>query len=295
MGRELAKKYPTAEVLFARADAVLGYALSTLAWEGPEEELTRTVHCQPALFVHGLACLAVLRELAGDFAVHACAGLSLGEFTAHVAAGTLNFEDGLRLVAKRGRLMQEACEAVPGGMAAMIGGEESAVLQLAKDCDVDVANFNSPGQIVLSGHKAGVEEAVSLAKERGIRMAKVLNVAGAYHSRLMQPAAEALGAALAGVAFVSPRCPVFCNVDASPVGDPERIRATLKEQVTGSVRWTQTTERLVDGEQCGLFLELGPGGVLAGLLARTRKGVPCLPVSDPPTLEAAVAALRGGA
>lgn len=292
MGRELAQKYPQAAAVFQKADEVLGYSLSAVAWEGPEETLTQTVHCQPALFVHGLAALAVLRDVAGDFAVHACAGLSLGEFTAHVAAGTFGFEDGLRLVAQRGRLMQEACEAVDGGMAAMIGGEEAAVLQLAQDCDVDVANFNSPGQIVLSGEKARVEKAASLAKERGIRMAKVLNVAGAYHSRLMQPAAEALGRALAEVPMVAPRTMVVCNVRAATVSEPEQIRATLKEQVTASVRWTQSMERLVDEERCDLFLELGPGGVLAGLLGRTRKGVPCISVSDPASVEAAVAALR---
>jgi [acyl-carrier-protein] S-malonyltransferase len=292
MGKELAQRYPQAAAVFEKADQVLGYALSKLAWEGPEEELTQTVHCQPALFVHGLACLAVLRELAGDFPVHACAGLSLGEFTAHVAAGTFGFEDGLRLVAQRGRLMQEACEAVAGGMAAMIGGEESAVIQLAQDCGVDVANFNSPGQIVLSGEKALVEKAVTLAKERGVRMAKALNVAGAYHSRLMQPAADALGKALASVPMVPPGTLVICNVHAGAVSDPEQVRSTLKAQVTGSVRWTQSMEHLVDAEGCELFLELGPGGVLAGLLARTRKGVPCVSVSDPASLEAALAALK---
>jgi [acyl-carrier-protein] S-malonyltransferase len=287
----LALRYPQAAAVFQKADEVLGYSLSQLAWEGPEEDLTQTCHCQPALFVHGLACLAVLRALAGDFLVHACAGLSLGEFTAHVAAGTFGFEDGLRLVAQRGRLMQEACDAVAGGMAAMIGGEESAVIQLAHDCGVDVANFNSPGQIVLSGPKAQVEQAVALAKERGIRMARSLNVAGAYHSRLMQPAADALGNALAAVPMVAPGTLVVCNVTADSVGTPDQVRATLKEQVTGSVRWTQSMERLVDVEGCSLFLELGPGGVLAGLLGRTRKGVPCVSVSDPASVDAALAAL----
>lgn len=291
MGRDLAQRYSRAAEVFKKADEILGYPLSRIAWDGPEEELTQTCHCQPALFVHGLACLEVLRELVGEFPVHACAGLSLGEFTAHVAAGSFEFEDGLRLVAQRGRLMQEACDAVTGGMAAMIGGEESAVIDLASECGIDVANYNSPGQIVLSGLKAGVERAVSLAKERGIRMAKLLNVAGAYHSRLMQPAAEALGAALELVPMVPPRNVVVCNVNAAPVAETAGIRRTLMEQVTGSVRWTQSMEFLVDKEGCNLFLELGPGGVLAGLMGRIRKGTSCVSVSDPASVEAAVSAL----
>jgi [acyl-carrier-protein] S-malonyltransferase len=291
MGRDLAAAFPAAAELFKQADEVLGYELSRIAWEGPETELTQTRHCQPALYVHGLACLAALRSVAGDFEVHACAGLSLGEFTAHTAAGTFSFDAGLRLVAERGRLMQEACEASAGGMAAMIGGEEAAVVQLAADCGVDVANYNSTGQIVLSGEVPKIEQAVGLAKERGIRMAKALNVAGAYHSRLMQPAGEKLGAALAKVSIQPPSCMVVCNVEADAVSAPDRIRETLQRQVTGSVRWTQSMERLVDSENCGLFLELGPGGVLAGLLSRTRKGVPCISVADAASVQTAAAAI----
>jgi [acyl-carrier-protein] S-malonyltransferase len=294
MGRDLAQKYPEAADRFAQADAILGYSLSQLAWEGPEAELTRTCHCQPALFVHGLACLTVLRALAGDFPVVAAAGLSLGEFTAHAAAGSFDFETGLRLVAKRGALMEEACAATAGGMAAMIGGEEAAVRQLAEDTGIDVANFNSPGQIVLSGSREGVAQAVALAKERGIRMAKPLNVAGAYHSRLMESAGRQLGEVLEGVQIQPPAYTVVCNVRACPVSTPTEIRETLREQVTGSVRWTQSMEHLLDGEKIDLFLELGPGGVLAGLLGRTRKGAACISVSDVASMDAAVAALRAG-
>jgi [acyl-carrier-protein] S-malonyltransferase len=292
MGKDLCAHFPQAAEIFAKADTALGYSLSNLAWEGPEVELTQTRHCQPALYVHGLACLAALRSLAGDFPVHAVAGLSLGEFTAHAAAGTFDFETGLHLVAQRGTFMQEACEATQGGMAAMIGGEEQAVLDLAEETDVDVANFNSPGQIVLSGKTGHIAEAVASAKEKGIRMAKALNVAGAYHSRLMQPAAAKLASVLSQAQIHTPQYPVFCNVEARPVSEPDDIRQTLEKQVTGSVRWTHTMERLVDEEHCDLFLELGPGGVLSGLLARTRKGVPCLQVFDMETAAAAVAALR---
>lgn len=292
MGKDLCAHFPQAAELFMKADSILGYSLSKIAWEGPEDALTQTRHCQPALYVHGLACLAALRSLTGNFPVHAVAGLSLGEFTAHAAAGTFDFETGLKLVSQRGTFMQEACEATQGGMAAMIGGEEQAVLDLAQETDVDVANFNSPGQIVLSGKSGHIAEAVASAKEKGIRMAKTLNVAGAYHSRLMQPAAAKLGAVLAQAELHTPHCPVFCNIEARPVAGPADIRTTLEQQVTGSVRWTHTMERLVDQEHCDLFLELGPGGVLSGLLSRTRKGVPCLQVFDMETAAAAVNALQ---
>ena len=292
MGRDLAEAFPTAAALFQRADAQLGYSLSGVAWEGPEAALTETRHCQPALYVHGLACLEALRSVAGPFAFHAAAGLSLGEFTAHAAAGTFDFETGLGLVSQRGTFMQEACEATAGGMAAMIGGDEAAVVQLAADCGVDVANFNCPGQLVLSGGKEGIAQAVALAKERGIRIAKPLNVAGAYHSSLMESAAVKLGGVLAGVELSRPEAVVYCNVDAVPVSDEAQIRSTLERQVTGSVRWTQTLERLLDEEQCELFLELGPGGVLAGLLGRTRKGAQCISVSDAASVATAAEMLR---
>src|SRR6266571_8584858 len=196
MGRDLADQFPTAADLFQEADDILGRKLSEIAWHGPLEELTKTSNCQPALFVHGLACLSILRELAGNFPIGGAAGLSLGEMTAHAAAGSFDFENGLKLVQKRGQFMDEACATTIGGMAAMIGGLENDVRQLAADEDVDVANINALGQIVISGDLAKVEAAVGVAKEYGIRRATMLNVAGAYHSRLMQSAYEKLGAAL---------------------------------------------------------------------------------------------------
>ena len=293
MGQDLAAKYPAAAELFSKADEILGYSLSKIAFTGPEEELIQTRHCQPALFVHGLAILAALRAEAGEFPIHATAGLSLGEFTAHAAAGTFDFETGLKLVARRGLLMQEACEQTNGGMAAMIGADESTVRALASETDVDIANLNSPGQIVISGESSKVAMAVSLAKEHGIRLAKTLNVAGAYHSRLMNSAFLKLGEELQRTPLAVPRFPVICNVDAAPVRDEEEIRSSLQDQVTGTVRWTETIEYLVDDEKCDLFLELGPGGVLAGLLNRTRKGTPCFSISDVTSLEAALDAVRG--
>lgn len=292
MGKDLVEKYPAARHLFSEADKILGRSLSTICFEGPEDELTQTKNCQPALFVHGLACLAALRTEIGHFEVHAAAGLSLGEFTAHAAATTFDYETGLRLVAQRGLFMQEACEATSGGMAAMIGGDESAVRALAAECDVDVANLNSPGQIVISGETSKVALAVSLAKEHGVRMAKTLNVAGAYHSRLMNSAFEKLGEELLQVKIAVPAFPVICNVDACPVQDADEIRQSLQDQVTGTVCWTETQELLVDQEKCELFVELGPGGILAGLLNRTRKGTHCVSISDCASLEAALPAIR---
>src|SRR5216684_4746322 len=279
MGRDLAGHSPAAAKLFLEADEILDRPLSRIAWNGPIEELTKTSNCQPALFVHGLACLAALREITGEFAVEGAAGLSLGEMTAHAAAGTFDFASGLKLVQRRGEFMDEACAATNGAMAAMIGADESAVRALAADADVDVANINAPGQIVISGEKAKVEIAVGLAKEPGIRRAKLLNVAGAYHSRLMESAYEKLGAALVHVLVHPPRFPVISNVTGAEAATPVEIRRTLQDQVTGTVRWVDCMERLV-ALRCDLFIEIGPGGVLAGLLKRTRKDVEVISVSD---------------
>ncbi len=292
MGRDLAEKFPVAGDLFREADAILGRSLSGIAFSGPDSELVKTANCQPALFVHGLACLAALRAELPDLKPHIAAGLSLGEFTAHAAAGTFNFADGLRLVAERGRLMQEACEWTTGAMAAMIGGDESLVRQLASEFDVDVANFNSPGQIVLSGDEAKIEALLEVARDRGVRKCAKLNVAGAYHSRLMRGAADQLVLTLTKTPMQTPGFPVVANVTAQPVGDPTEIRHTLAAQVTGSVRWTETIEYLVDVEKVELFLELGPGGILAGLVKRTRKETPVLSITDCTSLAAALEALR---
>lgn len=279
MGRDLAKQFPTAANLFQKADDVLERKLSEIAWNGPIEDLTKTSNCQPALFVHGLACFSVLRELAGNFLIGGAAGLSLGEMTAHAAAGTFDFANGLQLVQRRGELMDEACEKTSGGMAALIGAEENVVRQLAADEDVDVANINAPGQIVISGELAKVEAAVGVAKEYGIRRATMLNVAGAYHSRLMESAYEKLGAVLQHVPMQPPSFFVISNVTGDEVRTPVEIRRTLQDQVTGTVRWLDCMERLA-ALGCDFFVELGPGGVLAGLLRRTLKGVDVTSIAD---------------
>jgi len=277
MGRDLAEHFPVAADLFGQADEILGRNLSNIAWNGPIEELTKTSNCQPALYVHSLAALAILREIAGDFPVAGAAGLSLGEITAHAAGGTFDFGTGLKLVQRRAEFMDQACAATLGGMAAMIGGLENDVRQLAGDEDVDIANVNAPDQIVISGELAKVEAAVGVAKEYGIRRAMMLNVAGAYHSRLMESAYEKLGAVLQDVPIESPRFPVISNVTGMEVTTPAEIRRALQDQVTGTVRWFDCLKRLID-LGCNYFIELGPGSVLAALLRRARKEVDVISV-----------------
>ena len=288
MGKDLATNFTVAADLFSNADSILGYSLSQIAFEGPSEDLTKTSVCQPALYTHGLAVLSVLREKLPSLSFHAAAGLSLGEFTAHAASGTFDFETGLRLVDQRSRFMQEACEATEGGMAAIIGAEEQQVRDLAAAADVDVANLNSPGQIVISGEKSKIALAVGMAKEYGARKAVELTVAGAFHSRLMEPAYQRLSAVLAETAIQNPGVPVISNIDALPTSSPDAIRKALADQVTGSVRWTESIEYLIDHTGITRFLELGPGGVIAGLVGRIRKGTEVISISDSASLEAAL-------
>jgi len=291
MGKDLAEAYPKAKALLERADQVLGFGLSETMSNGPIEELTRTSRCQPALYAHGLAVWEVLKDLVPSLEVTATAGLSLGEFTAHAAAGTFDFETGLKLVFQRGSFMEEACEQTKGSMAAMIGGDESAVRELAAECDVDVANLNAPGQIVLSGSADGIKEAVAKAKEKGIRKAVELTVAGAYHSRLMKSAQDKLAAVLAQTEFATPSVPVISNFAAHAVSSASEIRQTLESQVTGSVRWSESMQLLIN-QGHDTFLELGPGGVLAGLMGRIQKGVKVISIEDLAGLNTAVAELQ---
>ena len=291
MGKDLAASCPAAADLFAKADEILGYRLSKTAFEGPAEELTKTSVCQPALYVHGLAILAALRSRIPSLSFGTTAGLSLGEFTAHAAAGTFDFKTGLSLVDKRSRFMQEACEATEGGMAAIIGADEQGVRNLAAAADVDVANFNSPGQIVISGEKSKIALAVGMAREYGARKAVELTVAGAFHSRLMEPAYRRLAAVLAETPVTMPAVPVVGNVDARPAESPDAIRRSLADQVTGSVCWTASIEYMIDELGVTRFLELGPGGVIAGLVGRIRKGTEVISIADAEGLESAVAIL----
>lgn len=291
MGRDFFEASQTARDMAAKADDILGFPISNIMFEGPDEELTKTSRCQPALYLHGLMALALLRERLPDFSPAAAAGLSLGEFTAHAAAGTFSFEEGLRIVGKRGAFMEEACNATEGSMAALIGGEEDQVEALAKATDVDIANLNAPGQIVLSGTVEGIDAAVARAKEFGIRRAIKLNVAGAYHSRLMQGAQDKLAAELASLPLAKPSIPVICNYAATAVSDEAEIRSMLEKQVTGSVRWTASIQALVAmGHRH--FIELGPGKVIAGLVSKIDKDAVVHSVEDLAGLDAVVDAIQ---
>ncbi len=290
MGRDLAEKFDSARELFDRADEQLGYSLAEKMFDGPSSELTRTSICQPALYVHGLACLELLKAQVPDLEIAGVAGLSLGEFTAHAAAGTFDFSTGLDLVAQRGSFMEEATSATQGSMAALIGGEEGDVRRLAADCDIDVANLNAPGQIVVSGTKEGIEKAVASAEEYGIRIAQELEVAGAYHSRLMMPAQEKLAEVLADLEMQTPSLPVTCNVEGREVSEADEIGRTLEAQVSSSVRWSDCVQHFIDqGEE--IFIELGPGRVLAGLMRRIDRKKTALSFADVEGLEKVVEAL----
>jgi len=290
MGKDLAEAFPSVLSLLDQADAALGYSLTQVMFEGPMEELTKTSRCQPALYAHVLAILSILKEKVPGLQIAATAGLSLGEFTAHAAAGTFDFATGLNLVFQRGSFMEEACESTQGAMLAMLGGEESAIRELAAECDVDVANLNAPGQIVLSGSAEGIQAAAAKAKDKGIKRAIPLPVAGAYHSRLMKSAQDKLAAVLAGAAIQEPAVPVVCNFEARAVKSPDEIRATLTAQVTGSVRWVESMQ-LLRSQGHELFIELGPDATLAGLMGKIDKNARVISIKDLASLEAAVAEL----
>ena len=272
MGASLCDASAAARALYEQANQLLGWDLRSISFSGPESELTQTKVCQPALFTHGLATLAALREAGkvptGEPAM--ALGLSLGELTAYCAAGVFDFATGLRIVAERGRLMQEACEATSGGMAAVIGEERGRVVELCRDFDVEAANFNAPGQIIISGEKNRIAAAVAGAKERGMKKVMPLNVAGAYHSRLMEPAREAFAAFLAPIPFAAPRFTVFTNTTGAAISDPAAIKGALISQVVSSVLWEDCI-RAAAAAGATEFWELGPGGVLAGLARRTEK------------------------
>ena len=272
MGRTLFEQSAAARALYTEANSVLGWDLAKICFEGPEAELTQTKICQPALFVHGLAALAALRELnklpAGE--PHCALGLSLGEVTAYCAAGVFDFATGLKVVAERGRLMQQACEQTTGGMAAIMGEERAKVSELCREFDIEAANFNAPGQIIVSGEKSRIDAAVAAAKERGIKKIIPLNVAGAYHSRLMEPARAAFAAYLDGVPFAAPKFTVFTNTTGRAVSAPADIKAALVKQVVSSVLW-EDCMRAAAAAGTTEFWELGPGGVLSGLARRTEK------------------------
>ena len=279
MGKDLAEAHPTAKSVFAQAEEALGYGLSEICFSGPEEALVRTEHAQPAIYLVGWIALQLLREQSPSLAFEATAGLSLGEFTALAAADALGFEDGLRVVRRRGELMQDACEASSGGMAAIVGLDEENVRAVCEQAGVYLANLNCPGQIVVSGDVDKMDAACEAAKEAGAKRAIPLPVAGAYHSPLMQPAQAGLAEALTKVGLQSSRVPVFSNVTGQAHGGADTIAATMVDQVTSSVRWEACIRAMI-ADGVTRFIELGPGTALTGFMRRIDRGLEVLSVGD---------------
>jgi [acyl-carrier-protein] S-malonyltransferase len=272
MGRDLYESNAAARDIFDRADAALGRPISRLCFDGPAEELGRTSNSQPAIYTTSIACLEAARAagaLGGDAAF--VAGHSLGEYSALCAAGALDFEAGLRLVEERGRLTQAAADASEGGMAAIMGLDEAATQAVCADAGAELCNINSPGQIVIGGAKAGVEKACALALERGAKRAIPLDVNGAFHTSLMEPAVEPFRAAIAAAGVRAPAIPIVTNDTAAATSDPDVIAAELAFQLTHPVRWVQCVETL-SAAGVTSFVEIGPGKVLTGLIKRIAPG-----------------------
>jgi [acyl-carrier-protein] S-malonyltransferase len=290
MGKDLAQAHATAQALFERANAALGYDLRHLCFNGPEIELTQTQHAQPAIYLVGWIAFQLLRERLPTLEFHATAGLSLGEFTALAAAQAISFEEGLTLVRQRGLAMQEACEQTRGAMAAIVGLEETPTREVCAEAGVALANLNCPGQIVISGPAELIQRACDLALSRGARKALPLPVAGAYHSPLMAGAEARLADALAGLTLKAAVVPVISNVTAQPHGAPDRIAALLVQQVTSPVAWEASIRHLL-AQGFTRFIELGPGKALSGFLRRIDRHVQVFNIADVPSLDATLEAL----
>jgi [acyl-carrier-protein] S-malonyltransferase len=295
MGRELAEKYPAARQTFEEADAALGMPLCQLCFEGPEEKLKLTEITQPAILTVSVAALRVLREKGAKAAF--VAGHSLGEYSAHVAAGTLGFADAVRTVRSRGRYMQEAVPVGAGAMAAVLGMPleelKKVCVEAAQGEVCEPANVNSPDQVVISGSKAAVERAAELAKQRGAKRAILLPVSAPFHCSLMQPAQERLAADLRALEFRAVGVPVVCNVDAEVVSDPAKARDALIRQVTGAVQWERSMRRLIE-KGVRTFVEVGPGRVLSGLMRQIDRAQTCVNVEDEASLGRALGQLVAG-
>ncbi|MBO4512464.1 MAG: ACP S-malonyltransferase [Victivallales bacterium] len=274
MGAKLVESSQAAAKVFEQADKVLGYSISDLCFKASIEELTPCAVCQPTIFTVSVACFKAYTEAHPDAETAATAGLSLGEYSAAVAAKVLTFEDGLKLIAERGRLMDKCCREYPGGMAAVLGAEPAVVADICQQCDIDVANYNCPGQIVISGAKQGLDKALELLGTQKIR-AVPLTVAGAYHSRLMQAAADKFAKALEATSFAKPECPFFQNVTGQQSTSPDEIRENMRKQVSGSVHWEDCARGLMTHSQ--RLVECGPGTVLSGFMKRIDRSFPAGP------------------
>jgi [acyl-carrier-protein] S-malonyltransferase len=280
MGKDLFREFPSAKKKFFEADHLLGYELSRFCFEGPEEELTRTLYAQPAIFVTSFAALTVLREKFSDLELAFTAGLSLGEFTALVAAGSISFEDGLRLVKARADAMENAARKNPGTMASILGLAQSECEMIAKESGCEVANLNAPDQMVISGSMDSIERACRLAESKGAKRVLRLKVGGAFHSALMQAAKESFEKSLAQIKIQVPHCIFIPNATAEKTFDPEQIRNLLAQQLVSPVRWIETMEQ-AQKEGISFFLEIGPGKVLKGLARKCQPGFTVEPCGTP--------------
>lgn len=277
MGKDLYDAFPAAREVFDAADAALGTNLSKVCFEGPTEELTLTHNAQPALLTHGAAVWVLVRDKIGSH-VRAAAGHSLGEFTAYYAAGTMTLPDAVKLVRRRGELMYESGVRRPGAMAAILGDTTEPIESICARATADAglvspANYNSPGQVVISGEEAGVERAMALAKESGAKRAMRLNVSGAFHSALMETALDGLSQAITQTTFTNPRFPVYANVNGEAVTLGERARQLLLQQLTRPVRWAEEVAAIAERLPNALYVEMGPGTVLTGLVKKIAPNV----------------------
>ena len=279
MGRSLYENSKTAGAFYEEANEVLGWDLKSICFDGPDETLTETKVCQPALYVQGYALFSILKERGKLNELKAACGLSLGELTALAAAGVYDFATGLRLVAERGRLMQLACDATKGGMAAVIGGTPEDVQIFCDEFDVEIANLNCPGQIVISGDNAKVIEAVAASKGR-FKLCKPLNVAGAYHSCLMNSARDAFAEFIKDFDFKAPEIVCYTNVTGGQISDPEAIKEALVSQIVSSVRFEDNLRNMAVDNSINEFYECGPGKVLAGFAKRIDRSLVVTPMSE---------------
>jgi [acyl-carrier-protein] S-malonyltransferase len=291
MGKDLMEKFDSAKEWFDCANRILNYDLASICFNGPEDVLTKTENAQPGIFLVSWIAFDLLKKHAPDLKYDATAGLSLGEITALTAAGAMQFGDALNLVHKRGKFMQMACDATSGGMCAVIGLDADKIKAVCDECGVEIANINCPGQIVISGEKEKLQKAADALKSAGAKRVLPLQVAGAYHSRLMASAQPLLAEVLKSMTISEPAVQVISNVTARPYENAGSIPSTLVRQVTSTVRWEESMRYLLS-QGFTRFIELGPGTVLSGFLKRIDPGVTILNISDVPSFEKTIAALK---
>jgi [acyl-carrier-protein] S-malonyltransferase len=277
MGKDLYEKSPMAKKLFEKANSILGFQITDLMFEGTEEDLRQTRVTQPAIFLHSVL---LAKTMGANFQPDMVAGHSLGEFSALVAAGALSFEDGLKLVSQRASAMQKACEIKPSTMAAIVGLSDGIVEEVCQNINEVVvpANYNCPGQLVISGSVEGIEQACKILTEKGAKRALKLSVGGAFHSPLMEPARAELAKAIEETHIVEPICPIYQNVSANPISNPDKIKENLIAQLTAPVRWTQTIQNMLTNGATS-FTEVGPGKVLQGLIKKINRQTEAISIS----------------